>query len=214
MADKKSKMGEKKDQHGKKYQTVKQLVGGESVNLDEAIEMLEKTVVTRFDPTVEIHLNLSVTGIRGIVSLPSGVAKQKRILIITDENLEDESKKIEAGKIDFDILIVKPEMMPKIAKLAKKLGPRGLMPNPKSGTVTDDPKKILKEILSGRIEYKADKNDIVHLPVGKLSFGKEKLKANIQEILRAMPNNKVKSIFLNVTMGPSIRLEVSKLRNY
>jgi large subunit ribosomal protein L1 len=198
-------------QRGKKYQAAKQLVDlSESVPLDDALELLEKTQVTKFDPTVELHINLSVTGVRGNVVLPAGTHKTKKVLIVDDNNLETESKKIEAGKIEFDVMIVKPEMMPKVAKLAKILGPKGLMPNPKAGTVAEDPKKAAEEISGGKVEYKQDKDGIIHLAVGKLAFGKEKLEQNIKEVLRAMPANKVKSIFINLTMAPSISVSVAK----
>jgi len=200
-----------KHEHGKKYQAVAQLVNREEVlQIDQLWEELEKTKVTAFDPTVEIHVNLQLSGIRGNINLPGGTAKKKRVLVITDANLEDEVKKIESGKIEFDVLVVKPEMMPKIAKLAKKLGPKGLMPNPKSGTVTENPEKIVEEIESGRIEYKQDKGNVIHLPVGKLSFGKDKILSNIKEVIKAMPANKVNSAFVNLTMGPSLKLNVSK----
>jgi len=196
---------------GKKYQTAKQFVEtAMPIELSEALELLEKTQVTKFDPTVELHINLSIAGVRGNVVLPSGSHKTKKVLIVDDNNLDTETKKIEAGKIEFDALIVKPEMMPKVAKLAKILGPKGLMPNPKTGTVTEDPQKAAEEISGGKVEYKQDKDSIIHLAVGKLSFGKEKLAVNIKEVLRAMPANKVKSVFINLTMAPSIPVLVGK----
>jgi large subunit ribosomal protein L1 len=197
--------------HGKKYQSVKQLVSVEEpVALEEIFELLEKSQVTKFDPTVELHINLGISGIRGTLTLPGGTAKTKKVLVIEESNFEEETKKIESGKIGFDVLLVKPEMMPRLAKFAKVLGPKGLMPNPKSGTVTDDPKKASEEISGGKIEYKQDKDKIIHLPVGKLSFGKDKIVQNIKEVLKAMPANKVNSAFVNLTMGPSIPLQVGK----
>jgi large subunit ribosomal protein L1 len=199
------------ERHGKKYQTVKNLIDPEKFYLiDEALELIEKTKVASFDPTVELHVRLSQSGLRGSLILPAGSAKIKKVLILDDENLVTESDKIIAGKIGFDLLLVKPEMMPKIAKLAKILGPRGLMPNPKSGTVSEDPKKTKSEIDDGKIEYKQDKANIIHLPVGKLSFGKDKLRINIEEVLKTLPHNKIKTVFINLTMGPSIALAVTK----
>lgn len=199
---------------GKKYQAAKlQVQVEEPAELSEALSLLEKTKITKFDPTVELHINLSISGIRGTLTLPGGTAKTKKVLIIDANNFDDETKKIESGKISFDILVVKPEMMPKIAKFAKVLGPKGLMPNPKSGTVTDDPEKVALEISGGKVEYKQDKNNIIHIAVGKLGFGSEKLAKNIKEVLNAMPNNKVTSAFLNVTMGPSIPLSLSKKKS-
>lgn len=195
---------------GKKYRAVKSLIPTEAISVSEALELLEKTKVTNFDPTVEIHINLSVKNIRGTVTLPGGAAKQKKVLIITEENFDDETRKIEAGKIGFDVLVTKPELMPKLAKFAKVLGPKGLMPNPKSGTVSEDPKKVAEEISGGKVEYKQDKNDIIHLAIGKLSFGSEKLESNIAEILKVMPANKVNAVYINLTMSPSIKIELSK----
>lgn len=196
---------------GKNYQAAQQLTqGSESFSLDEALELLPKTKVTKFDPTVELHLNLNTTGVRGTIVLPAGSAKAKKVLIINEDNLETEGAKIEAGKIDFDVLIVRPEIMPKIAKFAKVLGPKGLMPNPKSGTVSDDPKKVSEEISGGRIEYKQDKDKIIHLAVGKLSFGSDRLKSNITEVLKTISESKIKSAFLNLTMAPSISIQVGK----
>lgn len=198
--------------HGKKYEAVRQLLPAEPVNLEEALELLEKTQVTSFDPTVEMHVNVSATGVRGTLTLPAGSAKTKKVLIIDDKNFEDETKKIDSGKINFDILVVSPIMMPRLAKFAKVLGPKGLMPNPKSGTVSEHPEKVAKEISGGKIEYKQDKGKAIHVAVGKLSFGKERLGQNIKEVLSVMPNNKVISAYLNVTMGPSIALDISKKR--
>lgn len=196
--------------HGKKYEAVIQLLPTESVVSGEVYEVLEKSKVTSFDPTVEIHINVTVTGIRGNITLPGGAVKIKKVLIIDENNFDDEVKKIESGKVGFDILITKPEMMPRMAKYAKVLGPRGLMPNPKSGTVTEHPEKVRDEISGGKVEYKQDKSNIIHLAIGKLSFGKERIENNIKEILGAMPNNKIKSAYVNLTMGPSIALDVSK----
>jgi len=197
--------------HGKKYQTVKNLIDpGKFYLIDEALELLEKTKITGFDPAVELHVRLSQSGLRGSLVLPGGSPKTKRVLILDDENIAVESDKIVAGKIDFDLLLVKPEMMPKIAKLAKILGPRGLMPNSKSGTVSEDPEKTRSEIEGGKIEYKQDKANIVHLSVGKLSFGKDKLRLNIEEVLKALPHNKIQTVFINLTMAPSIALAVTK----
>ncbi len=196
--------------HGKKYEAVRQLMPTEAVAIGEAYELLEKSKVAVFDPTVEVHINVSITGLRGNITLPGGAAKTKRVLIIDENNFDNEVKKIESGKISFDVLVVKPEMMSKLSKYAKMLGPKGLMPNPKSGTVSENPEKVKEEISGGKVEYKQDKNGIIHLPIGKLSFGQEKIESNLKEILGAMPNNKIKSAYVNVTMGPSISLDVSK----
>lgn len=201
----------KMQNRGKKYQNAYQQVADmEPMEISQALELIEKTKVTSFDPSLEIHIHLSVGNIRGHVTLPGGASKAKKALIINEDNLEDEISKIESGKINFDFLVVKPDMMPKIAKLAKVLGPKGLMPNPKTGTVTEDPEKFVKEVSGGRVEYRQDKSNIIHLPVGKLSFGAEKLKANIDEVLKVMPQNKIKSVHINLTMGPSLKINMKR----
>lgn len=199
-----------KKRYGKKYRQAASLITDDPQPVEISVEEILKSKVATFDPTVELHLGMSGPNFRGQITLPAGVAKQKKVLVIDDHNLEEESKKIEQRKINFDILLTKPEMMPKIARLAKILGPKGLMPNPKSGTVTDHPEKVTEDIAGGKIEYKQDKDNLIHLAIGKHSFGQERVLQNLIEVLRVVPNNKIISASLNLTMGPSIKLDLSK----
>jgi large subunit ribosomal protein L1 len=197
----------------KKYQEMAKLVDKtKTYPLDQAIELIKKTSYTKFDGTVELHLNLNpvILGekkekkdFRGSVSLPHGTGKQVRVIAADDAVLKD----IEAGKINFDILVSHPSMMPKLAKVARILGPKGLMPNPKTGTVTGDVEKRIKELSHGQVNFKTEpENPIIHLIAGKVSFEDEKLIANINTIFDAVGRNKIIKATVASTMGPGIRV--------
>jgi len=205
-------------------------------NLEEAIEVLQSTATTKFVETVELHANLNIDPkyadqqLRTTVTLPNGVGKQVRIAVLTDEENFAEAKsagadivgndnlieQINQGNINFDLLITTPNMMPKLAKLGRILGPKGLMPSPKSGTVTNSLDSTLTEFKKGKFEYKADKTGIVHVSFGKSNFEKIKLVENLQALYKSIEQNRpsgvkgkyFKSLFICTTMGSSIRLDL------
>jgi len=209
--------------------------------LKEAIAILKKAPKTKFDETLEVSAKLSVdpknaasASIRGTVTLPHGTGKKVRVIVFCKGEeekralgagadavgAEELAAKIQGGWLDFDVAIATPDMMKDIAKLGKVLGPRGLMPNPKSGTVTQDTAKTIKEVKAGKIEFKMDKQAGVHAPVGKLSFTEDALYANahtlIDAIMGANPSGArgahVKTFYLSSTMGPGVRLDLSEYR--
>lgn len=191
----------------KNYQTVAKLVDkSKEYNLTDALSLLEKLKTAKFDETVELHINTTETGINGTLDLPHGTGKKVRVAI-ADEALISE---IEKGKIDFDILLAVPQMMPRLAKVAKVLGPRGLMPNPKNGTITQNPQEVAKKFEGGQVRFKTEtKSPIIHLSVGKLSFGEKKLSENINTVLKALPIGKVKNATLKSTMSPGIKIQLN-----
>ncbi len=225
--------------HGKKFQQADQLVDrANTYHPGEAIELAKKAAYARFDETVELHLRLGVDPrhadqqVRGVTLLPHGLGKKVRILVFTqgegvklaedagaDHAGGDELiKKIEEGWLDFDTAIATPDMMGKVGKLGKILGRRGLMPNPKSGTVvnTTDLPRVIKDASQGRVEFKLDKTAIIHVPLGKLSFKDDQLLDNlstvVEAVLRAKPSGAkgqyIKSAYLSTTMGPGISLDL------
>lgn len=184
--------------------------------LIDALPLLEKLKRTKFDETVELHINTIEKGISGSLTLPHGTGKTTRVVIAntaTDPKTVDELiKKIESGKIDFDILVATPDTMPKLAKVARVLGPRGLMPNPKNGTVTPKPDDVAKKFAGGQFNFKTEaKFPILHLTVGKLSFGDKKLSENIITAVKAIKAKNIKSMTLKSTMSPGIQIETSNL---
>lgn len=188
------------------YLKSKKQVDNKSYILSEAIALAKKTSYAKFDATIELHVGIiskkGQEALRGLVSLPAGSAKQKRIVVADDQIIE----KVKQGKIDFDVLIATPAMMPKLAQVAKILGPKGMMPNPKSGTVTDDVEKVKAELSSGKVEYKTDPLGNIHLGIGKVSWDEKKLDANIAAVLQVIPKNRVGKVYLCATMGPAIQL--------
>mgnify|MGYP001600793460 CR=1 FL=1 len=192
--------------------------------LPEALDMVKKMSYSKFNDgsgTLEAHINTTQTGIRGLVSLPFASGKKIRILafgkgaensgadILGDDSMLGE---ISNGKIDFDILITTPEWMPKLAKVAKYLGPRGLMPNPKNGTITDDLKKTVESFQSGKTEFKTEsKAPVIHLGLGKLEQPNEELEANIRILLSTIGKTKVTKVTLSPTMGPGVKLDLSNI---
>jgi len=200
----------------KRYQEAAKLVDKtKTYPLPEAVGLVKKTSYTKFDGTVELHLNLNPNtlgdknppagGFRGSVSLPHGTGKQVRVVVADDAILKD----IEGGKINFDILVSHPSMMPKLAKVARILGPKGLMPNPKTGTITEDVEKRVKELSHGQVNFKTEpENPIIHLMVGKVSFDDKKLIDNTNAILDAVGRNKIAKATMTATMGPGIRMQL------
>ena len=207
-----------------------------STNVQEAISLLKETATTKFVESVELHANLNIDPkyadqqLRTTVTLPNGIGKQVKIAVLTnDENFaEAESagadiigndsliEAITQGNIEFDLLIATPNMMPKLAKLGRVLGPKGLMPSPKSGTVTSTITSTVTEIKKGKFEYKADKTGVVHVSFGKVNFTNEQLVENLTELYSSIEQNRpsgvkgkyFKSLFICTSMGPSIKLDL------
>merc|ERR1712039_50286 len=206
----------------------------------EALECLKKTATTSFDETVEVHARLNLNTkyndqqLRTTVTLPQGTGKSVRVAVITQAEScadakmagadfvgsEDLIEKITAGFMEFDKLIATPDMMPKIARLGRLLGPKGLMPNPKTGTVTKNPADAVKEFKGGKLAFRADKFGIVHAGIGKVSFKNEDLMKNLKAIVDAIESNKPtgakgtywKTLFISSSMGPSFRISISRTR--
>ena len=221
--------------HGKKYQdSAKLLDRSRLYEPAEALDLCTKTGKAKFDETVEIHVKLGVDSrhadqqVRGAVILPNGTGKQVRVLVFAKgDNVkaaqeagaefvgaEDMMEKIQGGWMDFDVVIASPDMMGLVGRLGKILGPRGLMPNPKAGTVTPDVGRAVTEAKAGKIEYRLDKTNIIHCPIGKVSFGAEKLQENFDAIMDAIVRAKpaaakgqyVRSCAVATTMGPGIKI--------
>ncbi|MEK7096668.1 MAG: 50S ribosomal protein L1 [Patescibacteria group bacterium] len=198
----------KKPRHGKNHRKVSELIEKDKeYPTDEAIELALKTSTVKFDATVEIHVKINgkEKNIRGTVTLPGGVAKMKKAVGITEKNVDEMIEKIKANKLEFDILVADLKVMPKLAVLAKLLGPKGLMPSPKAGTAVEDVDKAIAELEGGKVEFRADKDNIVHLAIGKISFGAEKIRENYDALLAHLPK-RIDSIHLATTMGPSIKV--------
>ena len=226
--------------HGKKYVDNAKLIDRNKLyDTTEALDTVVKTATAKFDETVELHVKLGVDSrhadqqVRGAIVLPNGTGKNVRVLAICkgeNENLakeagadfvgaEDMTQKIQSeGWMDFDVLITTPDCMGLVGRLGKILGPRGLMPNPKAGTVTPDIAKAVKEAKAGKIEYRLDKTNIIHCPIGKVSFGTEKLQENLDTLMGAIVKAKpaaakgqyIKSCAVTSTMGPSVRINPTK----
>jgi large subunit ribosomal protein L1 len=230
----------KVERKGKNYRkAAEQIEKGKIYNLKEALELAIKTSPVKFDATVELHVRLGVDprqadqNLRDTVVLPAGTGKAIRVAVFADVDDVAAAKKagadiaagdeflqqLEKGTIDFDILIATPQFMAKLGKYARVLGPKGLMPNPKSGTVTNDVAKAVTEAKAGRVEYRVDSTGIVHVGMGKVSFGAAKLQQNAQAIIASIKGNKpasikgtyVKSAFVTTSMGPSIHIENSEI---
>ena len=223
--------------HGKKYRAAAGLLDAERrYEIGEAVELVPKVSISTFDATVELHLRLGVDPrhadqlVRGTVVLPHGTGRASRVIVFAQgekaqEALrggadevggEDLVKKIDAGWFDFDVAIATPDMMGMVGRLGKKLGPRGLMPNPKSGTVTFDIERAVSEVKSGRVEFKVDRAGIVHVPVGRVSFSADQLQANVATLVdavnRAKPSGAkgtyMRTLTLAPSMGPGVRVDI------
>ena len=226
--------------HGKKYQEAAKLVD-RAVMYDaaEAISLVKKTATAKFDETVEVHIRTGCDGrhadqqIRGAVVLPNGTGKTVRVLVFAKGDKVNEAEAAGAdhvggeelipriqneGWLDFDVVVATPDMMGVVGRLGKVLGPKGLMPNPKAGTVTMDVAKAISDIKAGKIEYRLDKANIIHVPVGKTSFEEEKLQENFNALMDAIVKAKpsalkgqyLRSITLATTMGPGVKVNVAK----
>ena len=229
--------------HGKKYQDSAKLFDSLKLyDTAEAIELCTKTAKAKFDETVEVHVRLGVDSrhadqqVRGAVVLPNGTGKKVRVLVFAKgDNIaaaqnagaeyvggEDLMRKIQnEGWMDFDVVIATPDMMGVVGRLGKVLGPRGLMPNPKAGTVTPDVARAVTEAKAGKIEYRLDKTNIIHCPIGKASFGAEKLQENFDTLMGAIIKAKpaaakgqyVRSCVVATTMGPGVKINPAKFAN-
>jgi len=225
---------------GKKYRAVAETVERRPYQLEEAIELLKKSSFTKFDETLEIAMRLGVDPkhadqmVRGTVVLPHGTGKQVRIMVFASGEKvkeaeeagadhvggEEYAQKIQEGWLDFDAVISTPDMMKVVGRLGRVLGPRGLMPNPKSGTVSFDVAKAIEEIKAGKVEFRVDKTGIVHAPLGKLSFRTDQLRENVLSlmgaVLRARPGaakgKYITGISLTSTMGPGLKVDESALQ--
>lgn len=228
----------KAERRSKKYKEVyKTIDQSKQYALKDAMKLAKLTSTTKFDASIELHINLNVDprhadqNIRDSIVLPAGSGKSVRIAVYI-EDLEAPKdlqadivggaellQNIDKGVIEFDVLITTPAMMPKLARYAKTLGPKGLMPNPKSGTVTNDLTKACQEAKAGKIEYRVDSNGIVHTMIGKVSFSEDDLLKNAESLLVSIKNNKpasikgtyLKSIYVSTTMGPSIKVDQSSI---
>ena len=225
--------------HGKKYVESAKLIDKTKLyDTAEALDIAVKTATAKFDETVEIHVRLGVDSrhadqqVRGAVVLPNGTGKKVRVAVFAKGDkvdaalaagaeyvgAEDLMEKIQGGFMDFDVCIASPDMMGLVGRLGKVLGPRGLMPSPKAGTVTPDVAKAVTEAKAGKIEYRLDKTNIIHCPIGKASFGSDKLKENLDTLMDAIVKAKpaatkgqyIKSCAVATTMGPGIKINPNK----
>ena len=226
--------------HGKKYVDSAKLIDSQNLyDVSEALDLAVKTGKAKFDETVEVHVKLGVDGrhadqqVRGAIVLPNGTGKEVRVLVFakgdkataaTEAGAEyvgddDLIAKINGGWMDFDVVIASPDMMGVVGRLGKILGPRGLMPTPKAGTVTPDVVKAVAEAKAGKIEYRLDKTNIIHCPIGKVSFGVEKLQENFEALLGAIVRAKpaaakgqyIRSCTVASTMGPGVKINPNKV---
>lgn len=206
-----------KNKHSKRYQDSYSKVDKNRIyTLSEALTLLPQLKLTKYDESVEIHINTTDKGISGNVTLPHGTGKKTRVVIADfskdPKGVEEIIKRVESGTIDFEILLATPESMPKLAKIARFLGPRGLMPNPKNGTVTQKPVDSAKKYEGGHINYKTEaKFPILHMLVGKLSFGEKKLEENIKAVIEAIQTKNIKNITLKSTMSPGLKIDFNKI---
>ena len=231
-----------KENGGKNIKAARKKIEAEKFySVTQAIESLKTSSFVKFDETLEVAIKLGVDPrhsdqmVRGVVSLPAGTGKNVRVAVICKEDKESIAREagadlvgstsiidsIKAGKIDFDVCIATPDMMAVIGAVAKILGPKGLMPNPKLGTVTTDIAKAVQNAKSGQVEYRVEKNGIIHAGVGKLSFTSEDLASNVRALFSAVAKAKpsgakvtyLKSMYMSTTMGPSVKVDIADLNN-
>jgi large subunit ribosomal protein L1 len=224
---------------GKKFEAAKKQIPEKALTLEEAVPLVQKVKYTKFDETVEMALRLGVDPkhadqmVRGTVVLPHGLGKSKKVLAIAGGEKQKEAQdagadhvggeemveKIQGGWMDFDAVVATPDMMKGVGRLGKVLGPRGLMPNPKTGTVTFDIGKAVREIKAGKVEFRVDKTGIVHAPVGKISFATQSLIENahalVDSIVKAKPaaakGKYLKTVTISSTMGPGVRIDTTQV---
>ncbi len=204
--NRKPRTDNRKAPHSKSYIAIaKTLDKSKQYSLSEGLALLEKLIRSKLDETVELHINTIETGISGNITLPHGTGKQVRVAIADDDLLA----KVALGKIDFDILLAAPAMMPKLARVAKILGPKGLMPNPKNATLVKDPEKAAENFKKGQVNFRTElKAPIMHLTVGKMSFGAKKLSENINALIEAIKKEKIRNVTLKSTMSPGIKIDL------
>ncbi len=226
--------------HGKKYnESAKMIDRATFYEIEDAVALAKKTAAAKFDETVEVHIRTGCDGrhaeqqIRGAVVLPNGTGKTVKVLVFAKGDKVSEAEAAGAdyvggdelipkiqndGWLDFDVVVATPDMMGVVGRLGKVLGPKGLMPNPKSGTVTMDVTKAINDIKAGKVEYRLDKTNIIHCPIGKVSFSEEQLTQNLNTLLEAIVKAKpstlkgqyLRSITLSSTMGPGVKVSVAK----
>jgi len=208
-SEKERNTSKKPKKRSKKYlNSVEKIDKNKIYPVGEAIERVKETSYSKFDGTVNLAIRLeknkkSEDAVRGTVKLVHGTGKSLKVVIASEDLIE----KIKKGKVEFDILVASPDMMPKLAQVAKILGPKGKMPNPKDGTVVDDPKAALEDLGGKVVRYRADNGGNIHFPVGKVSWDKEKIDENIKTILKALVRFKINSATLSATMGPGVKIE-------
>lgn len=210
-ADKKTKTKQVKPKiRSKQYSKVFEgFEPGKFHKIEEAVELVKKNSYTKFDGTVNLAIRLQKSkkgddAVRGTIKLPYGAGRALKVAV-ADEKLIEEIKK---GKIDFDILVATPEMMPKLGQVAKVLGPKGKMPNPKDGTVVEDPKAVVEDLSKNVVRYRQDIGGNLHLPVGKVSFDVAQITENIQTVLKSLAHLKKESVTISPTMGPGVKIEL------
>lgn len=225
--------------HGKKYEEAfKKVDEDKSYQPEEAIKLLKEISFTKFDPTIEVHIRTSVDPrhadqmVRGLAVLPAGTGKEVRVLAFAQGDKAKEAEdagatyvgaqdmvaKIEGGWLEFDVAVATPDMMGMVGKLGKILGRKGLMPNPKAGTISFEIGKVIKEVKAGRVEFRVDKTAVIHVPIGKLSFSDEAISSNLEALMDAVVRAKpsgvkgqyIRSVALASTMSPSVILDVGQ----
>ncbi len=197
----------KKRARGQKYQKAKSLVDKKKTyKLEEAIKLLKQIKYTEFDESVELHLNVDKVGLKGEVSLPYSTGKSVKVAVVNEKVLGQ----IEEGKIDFDVLVTHPSFMPRLIKLAKILGPKGLMPNPKTGTISENPDEVVKKFQKGVLRWKTEpKFPLIHQMIGKISFEEKQISENVVAFIKSVGVKHIKSAFIKTTMSPALKIELS-----
>lgn len=194
---------------GRKYQSVLTKIEHNKVyDITEAVKLLRDVSITKFDGTVEVHINTVEKGLRGAVTLPHGTGKAVRVKVVDGGNVELLLADVEAGKFDFDILVAHPQVMPKLAKVARHLGPKGLMPNPKNGTISTEPEKVARKFAGGEINWKTEAEfPLIHHRLGKMSFKDNQLEDNFKAFIKSVNPIKIKAVTIKSTMSPGIKVK-------
>ncbi len=210
--EKKGKKKKKARVRSKRYQqALMKLDPTKQYEISEAVAILRQISLAKFDSTVELHINTNQKGLRGSADLPHGSGKEIKVEVVDGSNVDDLVQKVEKGKIDFDVLVAHPQAMSKLTKIAKFLGPKGLMPNPKNGTISTEPEKVAAKMKKGEISWKTESSfPIIHLVIGKLSFKDKQLIENFWAIIKSIGENKIKNITLKSTISPGIKVDFKK----